>query len=98
MISVNDKFYTIDDMVDSYVKANDYYDDHPHVYSYIVNCKTSQLLLILLSKYNKPSIHDIYIINSITRVAASDFCTPEFRDCYKLLLTAYKDRKINITT
>lgn len=89
-----DGLETVDDLVNSIIEDYNYDRGHTHMYAYILNCRPRQLLHILESDLNKPSVHDINIIDHIMKIIGTDINTYEFRDCYTMILTAYRDRKV----
>lgn len=80
----NDKIETVDQLVEFHLDAP---NDIKFTCYYIVTEHPNQLLTLLKSSINKPSIYDLYIIKGI------ELCKMQKTGIHKAILDVYKHRK-----
>lgn len=83
---------TIDVFVDQYIRSQ-FKDPISDIQSctYIINVHISKLLLLLKSKHNRPSKHDLLLIKLISKETPD--IGSEFESIILQILKIYKNRK-----
>lgn len=92
-LKINQNTDTVDDLVEAVINYKIPLITYENVCGYIVQCSSSQLLRILTSETNKPSVHDLNIILLVTK-CLTYIGNNINEDNHKLILAAYRDRKV----